>query len=566
MPSDVAAAESQAPWLRFYPAGVPHRVAIPDVPLTALLDDAARDHGGRTALVFFGRRIRYRALQRAADRFAAGLRRLGVEPGDRVALVLPNCPQFAVAFFGTLRAGAVAVPVNPLYTERELRHQLADCGAVVAVAFEGVWERMAAVREFTALRHVVTTGLAEELPWWLRLLVRLPLERIQTLRARLSPGLPAGADAVPYRKVARRPPLRDAPRLDPTTTAVLQYTGGTTGTPKGACLTHRNLVANAHQVTAWYPQLQPGRETGIAVLPYFHVYGLTFGLAAAILAGARTVLLPVPDTQLLLRAARRWRPTLLPAIPPVYEELLDRPERELEALRSLKFCVSGAMRLPPDTADRFRDTAHCVLVEGYGLTEASPVALANPLNANARAGTVGVPLPGTRARIVREDDPSQTMPDGEAGELAIHGPQVFAGYWNDPEDTARALPGDGWLLTGDVGVMSPDGFVTLIDRKRDIINTAAFTVYPSEVEAVLSEHPAVAEVAVIGTPDERAGERVTAVVVLREGAALGEPELIAHCTGQLAEFKVPTEVVFRTDPLPRNQLGKVVRRFLREVP
>lgn len=475
--------DSDRPWHRFYAPGVPRHLRIPAVPLTALLDEAAARWPRRTALVFFGRRTRYRQLRRTADRFAAALYALGVQNGDRVALILPNCPQFVAAMYGALRAGAVVVPVNPLCAESELRHILADSGATVAVVHDGGCPAVAAVRPGTALRHVVTTALARELPWWLRLVLRAPLTRARALRVRLDPGLPPGAHTEKYRRLLSRHPPRRAPRprLDPAATALLQYTGGTTGTPKGAVLPHRSLVANAHQLRAWYPDLREGRETGISALPLFHIYGLTLGLNAGLLAGARIVLLPVLDARLLLRAARRWKPTLLPGVPPLYDRLLERAPEELEALGTLRSCLSGATRLPPETADRFRTATGGDLVEGYGLTEASPAVLANPLNADARPGTVGIPLPGTDVRIVDEHDPARPLPRGEAGELAVRGPQIFDGYWNDPAGTARVLH-DGWLLTGDIAVMGPDGFVTVIDRKRDVIDAGGFSVFPSETE------------------------------------------------------------------------------------
>lgn len=553
------------PWHRFYAEGVPLRATVPDAPLTSLLDDSAARSPHRTALVFFGRRTRYRALRRAVDRFAAGLHGLGVRRGDRVALVLPNCPQFVVAFYGTLRLGAVAVPVNPLYTESELRHRIADSGSVAAVVYEGACAAVQAVRPDTSLRHLISTSLADELPLRLRFFLRLPLERARRLRERLAPGLPDGARTVPYRELfARRPARRTPfPPVRPGRTAVLQYTGGTTGTPKGAVLSHRSLLANAHQLRGWCPQIREDRETAVGVLPMFHIYGLTLGLNVCLLAGARIVLLPVFDTQLLLRAARRWRPTLMPGVPPLYDQLLDRPAEELEALGSLRDCLSGAMRLPPETVDRFRAATGGALVEGYGLTEAAPVVLANPLNSNARPGTVGIPLPGTDVRIVDEHDAAHVLECGEAGELAVRGPQVFDGYWRDEEDSARVLR-DGWLLTGDIGVMSPDGYVTVFDRKRDVVNVSGFSVFPSEVEDVLTAHPAVAEAAVVAAPDEHRGETVKACVVVREGASLTVPALVEHCARHLTRYKVPGIVEFRASPLPRNQLGKVLRRALRE--
>ena len=553
-------------WHRFYADGVPHKISIPNIPVTGLLDEAAERHGRRTALVFLGRRTRYRALRSAVDRFAGGLAALGVQRGDRVALVMPNCPQYVIAFYAVLRLGAIAVPTNPLYTESELAHQLKDSGAVVAVVHDGAFPAVDAVRARTELREVVTTSLGDALPLRSRLLLRLPLQRSRALRARLSPGLPEGARSVPFATVARgrRAAADGAGPVSPrTAVAVLQYTGGTTGTPKGAMLTHRNLVANAYQVRAWYPQLRQGRETLLGVLPMFHVYGMTMCLTVASLAGARTVLLPTFEVDLVTRELRRHRPTLFPGVPPMYQALMKQGRDRLRGLRSVRYCISGAMRLEPETVDAFQELTGAHLVEGYGLSEASPVVLANPLNANARPGTVGVPLPGTEVRIVHEDDPDLEQPAGEAGELVVRGPQVFAGYWHEREDSARMLH-DGWLFTGDIAVMSPDGYVTVIDRKRDVIIASGFSVFPSEVEEVLLAHPAVADAAVVGVPDSYRGETVKACVIVREGCGLSERTLIGYCSERLAAYKVPKIVEFRVDPLPRNLLGKVLRRVLRD--
>ncbi|MEY9966117.1 long-chain acyl-CoA synthetase [Streptacidiphilus sp. MAP12-16] len=558
------------PWHRFYAAGVPHKVSIPNVPVTALLDEAAQRHGRRTALVFFGRKTSYRALRRAVDRFAGGLAALGVHRGARVALVLPNCPQYVIAFYAVLRLGAIVVPTNPLYTESELAHQLNDSGATVAVVHDGAFAVVDAARGRTGLREIVTTSLADALPLHSRLLLRLPLARARELRTRLRPGLPEGARAVPFARVARGPRSAAAgagPVSPRTAVAVLQYTGGTTGTPKGAMLTHRNLVANAHQVRAWYPQLRQGRETLLGVLPMFHVYGMTMCLTVASLAGARTVLLPTFEVGLVVQALRRRRPTLFPGVPPMYQALMkegrDRGAGQLRGLRSVRYCISGAMRLEPETVDQFQGLTGAHLVEGYGLSEASPVVLANPLNANARPGTVGIPLPGTEVRVVDEDDPTREQLPGVAGELTVRGPQVFAGYWHEREDSARMLH-DGWLFTGDIAVMSPDGYVTVIDRKRDVIIASGFSVFPSEIEDVLLAHPAVAEAAVVGVPDAYRGETVKACVIVREGSRLTEGALIAYCAERLTGYKVPKIVEFRSDPLPRNLLGKVLRRVLRD--
>ncbi|HSR22514.1 MAG TPA: AMP-binding protein, partial [Candidatus Eisenbacteria bacterium] len=442
---------ARKPWLRFYPEGVPPDLRVPEVPLTRLLDDAAEVFPRRTALSYFGRKISYRELRDQVDRFASALSGLGVRQGERVALVLPNCPQAVVAIFATLRIGAIVVQHNPLYTEPELRHQLIDSGATAAVVYDGAYARFEAARAGTPVHHVVTTSLVDYLPRLKQRLLALPLEKARAQRARLTTPLPRGARTDDFCELleATTDHARQA-RFDPARqVAMLQYTGGTTGLPKGAMLTHRNLVANAYQTRAWDPGIVEGRETTLGALPLFHVYGLTLGLLTTMLAAGQLVLLPTFDLHLALEAVGKSKPTIFPGVPPMYSQIIASPESEDYDLSSIRTCVSGAMRLPPETADSFQEATGGRLVEGYGLTETSPVALCNPLNRNARAGTVGIPLPGTEARVVDERDPRKVVEPGVAGELAVRGPQVFAGYWGHAGETAAMLQ-DGWILTGDV--------------------------------------------------------------------------------------------------------------------
>jgi long-chain acyl-CoA synthetase len=343
---------------------------------------------------------------------------------------------------------------------------------------------------------------------------------------------------------------------------VLQYTGGTTGRPKGAMLTHRNLVANAHQTRARESQARRGKESVLCVLPLFHVYGMMLCVVTGVLLAGTMVLLPAFDPDMVLDAIKHERPTVFPGVPPIYAKLLEHPRIHKYDLRSIRTCISGAMRLPVETVDAFTRATGGRLVEGYGMTESSPVTLANPLNLNARPGTIGIPVPNTHVKIVDEFRQDRVMPIGVAGELVVFGPQLFQGYWNQPEETKLALR-NGWLYTGDIGVMSPDGFVTLIDRKRDVVIASGFSVYPSEVEDVLREHPAVFDAAVIGVPDQYRGENVKAVVQLAPGASVTAEELDAFCHQHLVGYKVPKVYAFREE-LPRNLLGKVLRRVLRE--
>jgi long-chain acyl-CoA synthetase len=555
----------ERPWLRFYADGVPADITVPDVPLTHLLDASAERFPNRKALVFFGRSMTYARLQDAVDRFAGALRRLGVRKGERVAVILPNCPQEVIAFYAVLRLGAIVVPTNPLYTASELRHQLTDSGAHVVIVFDKAHETLRDAMQGTAVEHVIVTSLADYLPFVKRELLKLPLAKARRLLAELSTEVPANAHVLWFEELLKEgaDQQQQAP-IDPLhDLAVLQYTGGTTGRPKGAMLTHRNLVANAHQTTAWDPAIQPGHDVNLAVVPLFHVFGLTFCLTCTMLIGGTVVLVPKYDLDLVLDAVRKHKPTLFPGVPPIYQQLAAAPESKKAGVGEIRSCVSGAMKLARTTVEAFKVGTGGHLVQGYGMSETSPVLMSNPLNGNARHVSVGTPVPGTEARIVDENDPRRILPVGYPGELVVRGPQVFAGYWNQPAETAEALSRDGWFRTGDIAVMSPDGFFTLIDRKRDVVIVDGFNVYPSEIETVLNAHPAVAEAAVIGIPDSAHGEMVAAFVIPREPFRPSPAELLAHCTQHLAEYKVPAFVELRPT-LPRNMLGKVLRRVLRE--
>ena len=562
-PADEASSPYAArPWLSSYPPGVPADYPFPEVPLTRLLDDAAASFPGRVALAFLGNELTYRELKDAVDHLAAGLAGLGVRKGDRVALVLPNCPQNVLTVYAVLRLGAVVVQANPLASEPELAAQLADCGARVVVCLDRVVEAVGRVRSTTALEHVVVTSLADYLPWRARQRLRLPLPAARRARRELSSPVPAGADVVPFVRLLRTAaPARQTP-VDPARDlALLQYTGGTTGVSKGARLTHANLVSNAYMNRLWDAEGRAGGEVTLAVLPLFHVFGLTVCLNASVLLAGTLVLLPRFDLDQLFEAVDRWRPTLLPGVPPIFKAVADSAHARVHDLRSLRVCVSGAMRLPVDVQEQFERVTGVRLVEGYGLTESSPSTHCNPLSDRRRLGTIGLPLPGTSCRVVDPDDPSTEVPVGTPGELLVKGPQVFAGYWGDT-DTTGALTADGYLLTGDIAVMDADGFFRIVDRKKDIIVSGGFNTAPSEVERVLRALPGVQEAVVVGVPDRHRGEVVKAYVVA-PGADLSAQEVIAHCAQHLTGYKVPRAVEFR-DSLPQTAVGKVLRRQLLE--
>jgi long-chain acyl-CoA synthetase len=551
--------DTPTPWLDNYPPGVPEHVELPKASLAGLLDDAARDFPHAPALHFEGRTTSYAQLAEQSGRFAGALAGLGVGRGTRVGLILPNCPQAVVALFGALRLGATVVQNNPLYTERELDHQLADAGVEVLVCLDMVYDRVKALRPRTAIREVIVTSVLDELPGVKRLVAPYT-RRGKEASASIGRDEPVRR----WREVlASAPPAPEPAEVDADgDLALLQYTGGTTGVAKGVMLSHANLRANIEQVRAWFPDADPGREVMMAVLPFFHVYGLTVCLLVGLRLGAALVLVPRFDLDGVLAAVDRYRPTLFPGVPTMYVAINHAVEKGGHDLSSIKACLSGAAPLPLEVAERFERFSGGRLVEGYGLTESSPVAMANPIYGKRKAGTVGMPIPDTLARIADPSDPDQTMPVGEPGELALAGPQVMQGYWNRPEETAQVLR-DGWLLTGDMAVMDEEGYFTIVDRKKDLIIAGGYNVYPREVEEVLHEHPKVLEVAVVGVPDAYRGEIVKAFVVLRPGEQATQDEIRDFAKAALAAYKIPRSVEFR-DELPKTLIGKVLRRALLE--
>jgi long-chain acyl-CoA synthetase len=540
---------------------VPLDIDIPDESLVDLLDHSVERFGPRVALDFFGATTTYAELADQVSRAAEGLRRHGVEAGDRVALVLPNCPQHVVAFYAALRLGAVVVEHNPLYTEEELAYQLGDHRPKVIVAWDKVAPTARQIGDRLGTQTVFAVSLPSALPLTKRLALRLPVRKARDTRAAMTtpaPGVPGWEHLV-----ANTPALPAAhPRPQPQDVALLQYTGGTTGRPKAAVLTHRNLRANAAQGRAWMPGLVDGEEVIYAVLPLFHAYGLTLCLTFAVSIGATLVLLPRFDVDLVLEAVRRRPPTFLPAVPPIYERLaLAAIDRGVD-LRSVRFAISGAMSLPKSTAELWETVTDGMLMEGYGMTETSPVALGNPASPARRVGAIGVPFPSTEVKVVDQDDHTREVPHGEPGELLLRGPQVFSGYWERPEETAAVVLEDGWIRTGDVVVMDDEGFFTIVDRIKELIITGGFNVYPTEVEDVLRHLPEIADAAVVGVPSPHGGEDVVAAVVPEPGHALDEEALREACKEHLAAYKVPRRITV-VDELPRSIIGKVLRRQVR---
>ncbi|KAA9111658.1 long-chain fatty acid--CoA ligase [Microbacterium rhizomatis] len=551
------------PWLSAYAEGVAADIDEVTETLTDMLDAAVSRFGRRVALEFFGAETTYDDLGAQVERAAEGLRRLGVARTDRVAIVLPNCPQHVVAFYAALRLGAVVVEHNPLYTARELRHQFEDHGATVAIVWDKVADLVAEMPRDARPAQIVSVDVTRALPFATRAALRLPLAKARASRAALTTRptakhLVAWEHIVGGKKLSKRMPR---PALDDT--ALLQYTSGTTGAPKGAILTHRNLRANAAQGRAWVPGLHEGEEIFYGVLPLFHAYGMTLCLTFAMSIGARLVLFPKFDIDLVLAAARKSPPTFLPAVPPIYDALARATGRKGVDLTSIRFAISGAMSLPVQTVARWEEVTGGLLVEGYGMTETSPVALGNPIGPSRRPGTVGVPFPSTDIRVVDPGHPETDVEQGQPGELLIRGPQVFQGYWKRPDETRAVLLEGGWLRTGDIVTVSPDGFVTIVDRIKELIITGGFNVSPSEVEETLLGHPDVEAAAVVGLPRSSGGEDVTAAVVLRSGAQFDPGALRDYCRKHLTAYKVPKRVV-QVEELPRSLIGKVLRKTVRD--
>lgn len=551
------------PWSTSYAEGVPLEIDAPTQTLPEMLAASVATYGKKVALEFFGASTTYAEVGDQVSRAAEGLRRLGVRAGDRVALVLPNCPQHVVAFYAALRLGAIVIEHNPLYTARELRHQFEDHGARFAIVWDKLADTVADFPSDLALEHIVSVDITTALPLGKRLALRLPLAKARQARAQLT-GQPRSKRPSAWEKLLTRGTLSRkhvGPRLDDI--ALLQYTSGTTGTPKGAILTHANLRANAMQGRAWVPGLHDGEETFYGVLPLFHAYGLTLCLTFAMSIGARLVLFPKYDLDLVTAAAKKSPPTFLPAVPPIYDQLARAAARGSIDLTTVRFAISGAMSLPVATVDRWEQATGGLLVEGYGMTESSPVALGNPIGPSRRPGTVGVPFPSTEIRVVDPDDPRVDRALGEAGELLLRGPQVFRGYWQRPADTADTLLPGGWLRTGDIATVSSDGFVTIVDRLKEIIITGGFNVAPSEVEDVLTSHPDIESAAVVALPKPRGGEDVAAAIVVRDGVEIAPEAVRDYCKTRLAAYKVPRRIVV-VDDLPRSLIGKVLRREVRE--
>ncbi|HSR30369.1 MAG TPA: long-chain fatty acid--CoA ligase [Anaerolineae bacterium] len=558
------------PWLKFYDEGVPHRMDYPQVPLDRLLAESAAKHPDHRAIIFgaaVGTRIMdqamsYRQLDDTVNRFAAGMQKLGVKKGDRVAIFMPNCPQLVIAYYGTMRAGGIAVPSNFLYTAEEMEHQLNDAGAEIVITLSSFYKKLDAIRANTRLRHIVVTNIKEYFPPLLRLLFTVAKEKKEGHRVELT----SGEDLWFQSLLSQAKPIPEAVEVRPEDTACLIYTGGTTGVPKGAELSHRNVLSNAVAANCWAHSREAG-EVSIGALPFFHSYGMTAVMNMTIATAGTMVLIPDPrDVLHVMGSISKHKATLYSAVPTSYVRINTHPQVNEFDLSSVRVCLSGAAPLPLQVQEAFQALTGGTLVEAFGMTESSPATHANPLGRN-KIGTIGVPLPDTDARIVDVDTGEEELPQGGIGEMIMQGPQVMKGYWQMPTETANVLRehpslGPGlWLHSGDIARMDEEGYFQIVDRKKDMIICGGFNVYPRDIEEVLYKHPAVQEAGVIGVPDEYRGETVRAFVVLKEGTTATEQEIIDYCREHLAKYKVPSSVEFRAS-LPTSALGKVLRREL----
>ncbi len=545
------------PWLKYYEPGVPQDLSPADKTLPGYFKQTASRQPEHTALSFMGNRISFRELETLANRFSGGLAGLGLPLGTRIALHLPNCPQFVIAYCGALQAGFTVVPCNPLYVEREMEYQLNNAGAEAIVTLSRFYPLVKKLEKKTGLKKIIVANIKDYFPPFLQFLYTLAREKKEGDRVALESG-----DTWFQEFISGQQDRFQKVETDLDAPACLLYTGGTTGVSKGAVLTHRNLATNVLQTVSFLPDFKEGEEKGIAVLPFFHSYGLTTCLNMLLIKGGTLVLVPRFDLKMILKLIDREKPTLFPGVPTLYVALINTPDLKNYDLSSIRVCNSGAAPLPVEVQTRFEAITGGRLIEGYGLTEASPVTHSNPVYGTRKAGSIGLPLPATEARIVDLDDPDREMPAGERGELVVKGPQVMKGYYNQPEETGEVLR-DGWLHTGDVAVMDEDGFFFIVDRVKDMVISGGYNIVPREIEEVLYGHAKIQEAAVAGIPDPYRGEIIKAYVVPREGEKITEQELIGYCKKHLAAYKVPKQIEFREE-LPKSMVGKILRRALVE--
>jgi len=548
------------PWLKHYDPGVPQTIKYPEQPLYEFLQESARKNPDSPCTIFKGAEISFAEMDALTDRLAAGLVELGVKKGEPVGIFMPNTPQFVMAFYAILKAGGVVVATNPLYTPRELEHQMKDAGVKIMLVMSNFYNMVKSVQPKTGIKTVIVSNLKETLPGLTRVLFTLAMEKKGGHRITMQEG-----DIWLQDLIAKYTP-EDRPKLDikPDDTALFQYSGGTTGISKAAVATHRNLVANTLQIRAMITDFDEGHEVTLMAIPMFHVYGMVAGMSFSVASGTAMVMIPNPrDLNDVLKSIDKYRPTIYPGVPAMYNAINVHPDvlAGKYDLSSIKACISGSAPLMRETKETFEKLTGGKLVEGYGLSEAPTATHANPLLGETRTGSIGIPLPDIDCRIVSLDDGVTDLPPGEVGELAIKSPNVMKGYHNMPTETANSLR-DGWLFTGDIARMDEDGYFYIVDRKKELIKPSGYQVWPREVEEVISDFHKVLEVGVAGIPDAYRGETVKAWIVLKQGETCSEEEIKAWCKERLAAFKVPTHIEFRDHELPKTTVGKILRREL----
>ena len=547
------------PWLANYEKGVPEFVDFKEICLPEFLERSAQQFPDHPALNFQGYRMTFQQLKDMVDRFATALSAMGIARCDRIAILLPNVIPCVAAYYAVLKVGGIAVMNNPLYSDRELLHQFNDSGSKLLVTLDLLGNRMIDLRPKSQIKQIIITSIGDYLPFPKNLLFPLVAKK-KKLAADVKP-----ADEVYRWKTILAQHTPDPPVIDLgfEDVAMYQYTGGTTGVSKGVMLTHANLSKNVQQVRAWFPTFEEGQEIMLGALPFFHVFGLTTAMNFAISMGWEDILVPKPQPEPLLETIGKYKPTFAPLVPTMYIGILNHPKIDRTPMTSIKGCFSGSAPLPVEVIRDFENRTGAVIVEGYGLTESSPVTHINPFAGGKRkVGSIGLPIPDTECRIVDLTDSQTELPVGESGELVIKGPQVMKGYWNNADDTAETLT-DGWLHTGDIALMDEEGYYYIVDRKKDMIISGGFNVYPRDIEEVFFEHPKVQEATVIGIPHPTRGESAKVFVVLKEGQTSTAEELLSFCQEKLAKFKWPTEVEFR-DELPKTNVGKVLKKELRQ--
>lgn len=544
------------PWLNHYESGVPEHLQYETICLPDCLKRSAKRFPDKMALSFQGYQITFSKLDEMVDRFAACLSDFGVQPGDSVAILLPNTIPCVAAYYASMRIGAVTVMNNPLYSDRELHHQFTDSEAKVLITLDLLGNRMIDLRPQTQIKQIVITSIGDYLPFPKNLLFPL-VGKKKGLAAKVKPA----ADVYQWKALlSRYAPSPVQVPLNFEDVAMYQYTGGTTGVSKGVMLTHENLSKQIQHICAWFPEFGPD-EIMLGALPFFHVFGLSTAMNLAIYSGWGNILVPKPQPDQLIEAISKYKPTFAPLVPTMYIGMLEHPDIGHTDLTSIKGCFSGSAPLPVEVIHEFEEKTGATIVEGYGLTESCPVTHVNPFKGQRKIGSIGLPIPDTVCRIVDLKNGETDMPLGESGELLIKGPQIMKGYWKRPDATAESLT-DGWLHTGDIAQMDEDGYFYIVDRKKDLIISSGYNVYPRDIEEVFFEHPKVVEATAIGIPHPKRGEAVKVFVVLKEGKQATTEELMAYCQDKLAKYKWPTEIEFRQD-LPKTNVGKVLKKDLR---